>query len=346
MSSRAGKPRTLIVAATGSRRGAEIQAAQLGRELVERGFAVSVRSLHPGSGSPLACVPSLGRSALGLTTLSALRALAKTADVVVAYGSKTLPACALALHGVSTPFVYRSIGDPDYWVRGELHRALTGLQYRQASTVVALWQGAAAAISRLYSVPPQRIVTIPNARPASDYAAVTAASRQRARSQLGIGPEPVAVFVGSLSPEKRIDRAIRAVSLTSRHHLLVAGLGPDHESARVLASAVAPGRVRFLGHVEDVHTLLHAADTLLITSDTEGMPGAAIEAMLTGIPVVATRVGALPEMGVTLADSTPQALAAALEAGRKIPVSRDQAKRFTWDEVAPQWVDLIARLTA
>ena len=91
--------------------------------------------------------------------------------------------------------------------------------------------------------------------------------------------------------------------------------------------------------------LLHAADALLITSDTEGMPGAAIEAMLTGIPVVATSVGALPEMGVTLADSTPQALASALETGRTIPVSRDQAKRFTWDEVAPQWVQLIERVT-
>lgn len=345
VTARRGKQRVMVLTATGSRRGAEIQGTQLARQLGLRGFPVSVRSLHRGSGSPLAGVTSLGHSALGLKTLSALRTLAKAADVVVAYGSRTLPACAMALQGVKTPFIYRSIGDPDYWVRGELHRALTGLQYRQASTVVALWQGAAGAISRLYSVPADRVLCIPNARPASNHSPVTAETRQRARSQLGVGPEPIAVFVGSLSPEKRIDRAIRAISLTARHHLLVAGLGPDLHSAKTLASTVAPGRVRFLGHLEDVQPLLRAADALLISSDTEGMPGAAIEAMLTGVPVVATRVGALPEMGVTLADSTPQALASTLESGRAIPVSSEDASRFTWDEVAPQWVRLLKRVT-
>lgn len=345
MPTHAVKRRVLIVTATASQRGAETQGTQLGEELRRRGFPVLVRSLHPGSGSQLDGVPSLGRSALGLETIRALRALSQSADVVVAYGSRTLPACAVALQGVSTPFVYRSIGDPDYWVRGELHRALTGVQYRRASMVAALWQGAADAISRLYSVPPESIVTIPNARPSSSYPAVTAESRQQARSRMGLGPEPVAAFVGSLSPEKRIDLAIESVSLTSRHHLLVAGLGPDHDPAQSLASTVAPGRVRFLGHLNEVHDLLHAADALLITSDTEGMPGAAIEAMLTGIPVVATRVGALPEMGVTLADSTPRALASALEASPPTPVSRERATRFTWDEVAPQWVQLIERVT-
>ena len=43
-------------------------------------------------------------------------------------------------------------------------------------------------------------------------------------------------------------------------------------------------------------TLLHAADLLMITSDVEGMPGAAIEAAMSGVPVLATDVGALSTM--------------------------------------------------
>ena len=85
----------------------------------------------------------LGRRRLGLSTLRRLRQAAHGVDVVIAYGSSTLPACVIALASSSTPFVYRNISDPGYWVRNRLHRAVTGFQYRRAAMVVALWPGAA-----------------------------------------------------------------------------------------------------------------------------------------------------------------------------------------------------------
>ena len=58
-------------------------------------------------------VPLLGKKPLGWRTLRELRRRAKDVDVVIAYGSTTLPACAISMLGLSTPFLYRSIGDPD-----------------------------------------------------------------------------------------------------------------------------------------------------------------------------------------------------------------------------------------
>jgi glycosyltransferase involved in cell wall biosynthesis len=56
--------------------------------------------------------------------------------------------------------------------------------------------------------------------------------------------------------------------------------------------------VKFLGLRKDVAQLLKAADLFLLTSISEGIPLTVIEAMLTHLPVVATRVGGLPEVVV------------------------------------------------
>jgi glycosyltransferase involved in cell wall biosynthesis len=243
------------------------------------------------------------------------------------------------------PFVYRSIGDPEHWVAESRHPRLTGLEYRRAATVVALWPGAAEAIQRLHGIPAERLAVIPNARRASDFLPVTQSQRHASRRALGIGPEPVALFVGSLSPEKRVDRAIEAVALTPSHRLLIAGDGGDRSRAQDLSQSLAPGRVTFLGHVADVRRVLAASDVLLISSETEGMPGSAIEALLTGIPVVAPPVGALPEMaGVTLASPTPRALAHALARVPRPPTPRERALRYTWQRVLPQWLDVLSRV--
>jgi glycosyltransferase involved in cell wall biosynthesis len=53
--------------------------------------------------------------------------------------------------------------------------------------------------------------------------------------------------------------------------------------------------VRFLGNVEEPSQVYSAADALLLTSDTEGLPGVIIEAALCGRPAIATRVGGVPD---------------------------------------------------
>jgi glycosyltransferase involved in cell wall biosynthesis len=108
-------------------------------------------------------------------------------------------------------------------------------------------------------------------------------------------------------------------------------------------SHIAPGRVAFLGHVTNIVDVLHAADALLMTSRTEGMPGAAIEAMLCGVPVVATPVGATSSMhGITVVDPDESALAQALDAVTPPEESPESARAtYSWDTVMRTWIQLL-----
>jgi glycosyltransferase involved in cell wall biosynthesis len=153
----------------------------------------------------------------------------------------------------------------------------------------------------------------------------------------------VAVFVGSLRPEKQVALAVRTIARAEAWTLLVAGDGPERHLAENLASVVAPGRVRFLGHQRDIASVLEAADALLITSRTEGMPGAAIEAVLCGVPVVATPVGALATMhGVTVTDPDESALAQALDAVILPEESQASARAtYSWEAVTRTWIQLL-----
>src|SRR5207245_9607258 len=101
--------------------------------------------------------------------------------------------------------------------------------------------------------------------------------------------------------------------------LVIAGEGRCRSSLEDLArqSNVA-SRVRFLGERSDLPRLLQAMDVFVLPSVAEGMSNTLLEAMASGLPIVATRVGGSPEVvadGINglLVESLPEALAAAIE---------------------------------
>ena len=129
------------------------------------------------------------------------------------------------------------------------------------------------------------------------------------------------LVAGRLSREKGVDVAIRALGLLEEGVLAVAGTGPEEADLRRLADQVAPGRVRFHGLLPkaEVQQLMAASSVALAPSRWyENQPMVVLEAMAMGLPVVASRLGGLPELilpGVTgelVACDDPQALAAAL----------------------------------
>jgi glycosyltransferase involved in cell wall biosynthesis len=351
--------RVLVVLATATRRGAEIEGLALADVLPLVGpVSVELVALAPAApGAEPLPVQVLGSSARSASSLRELRRRARDVDLVVAFGSTALPACAVALAGTGTRFVYRSIGDPGHWVRGPLHRARTGVLMRRAVHVVALWEGARRRLIDLYRLDPSRVTVIPNGRAAERFRLPSAAERQAARAQVVPGcQEAVVVYLGALSAEKRVERAIEAIAAVPGVALVVAGDGPARPALEDLAARVASGRVRFLGLVEDPVPVLHAADALILTSTTEGMPGAVIEALLCGVPVVAPRVGALGELvgdGVTgrlTEDGGVQATAAALgevlsETFPRGSVLRSEIReRLDLEVVARRWAALLAEL--
>jgi glycosyltransferase involved in cell wall biosynthesis len=102
------------------------------------------------------------------------------------------------------------------------------------------------------------------------------------------------LYVGRLAPEKDLRTLLKAWR-SIRTPLILAGDGPDRKALE----ALAPEGVEFRGTVspEEVTTLLKGARALLFpTRCNEGGPRSVIEAYAAGVPVIATGLGALPEM--------------------------------------------------
>jgi glycosyltransferase involved in cell wall biosynthesis len=120
----------------------------------------------------------------------------------------------------------------------------------------------------------------------------------RRRHGLPAGP-PLILSVGRLSPEKRADALIEAVAALGDAVLALAGSGPDEERLRALAARLGVAeRVRFLGFIPgaDLPGLYRLADVFAIASEAELQSLVTMEAMASGLPVVAVNAGALGEL--------------------------------------------------
>lgn len=353
MTGRGGDLRVLHVVSSTDRRGAETSAVALCSALAGLGLAGSTLALAPGPSDGLD-LPVLGRSRFGAGTLRSLRQASRDHDVVVAHGSSTLPAVAAATIGLATPFVYRSIGDPRAWATTAARRARVRAAASRASRVVALWRGAAVTWHQLLGIPAGRIEVIPNGVPAGLFPLPTPDERTQARVALGLPADgPVALCLGALSREKRVDLAIRAVASLRGVSLAVVGEGSERSSLERLAVDQAEGRVWFLGSTDEPWRALAAADVLLLPSDTEGQPAVAIEAGLTGLPVAATRVGALGEIviggrtGELVEPGDPDGLAAAavrcLDRRREFGAAARQhcLRTFAIERITGKWCALL-----
>lgn len=107
--------------------------------------------------------------------------------------------------------------------------------------------------------------------------------------------------IGRLIPVKRFDLAIRAISVLRRDfpnvHLTIAGAGPLHAELQSLAKDLGLGdSVSLPGYISETEELFRKSAVFVLTSETEGSPITLIEAMAYGKPIVATAVGAIPEM--------------------------------------------------
>jgi glycosyltransferase involved in cell wall biosynthesis len=125
--------------------------------------------------------------------------------------------------------------------------------------------------------------------------------RDRLAALAGSLPRPIVGVVGRLSQEKGVDLLFDACAVLARKglafSLVVAGDGPGR--ARLEAHCARLGlqaRVRFLGHVYDVDRLYGMLDLVVLPSRSEGLPNTLLEAMQADVPVVATAVGAVPEV--------------------------------------------------
>lgn len=147
---------------------------------------------------------------------------------------------------------------------------------------------------------------------------------------------PVIGIAARLGPMKGIESLLEAVATLAREgrvfQLKIAGTGSHREALeRRAKDAGVAQRTTFLGHVEDMADFYRSLDIFTLPSLTEGMPLTVLEAMATGIPVIASAIGGIPEAvrdgvdGLLVPPADVGALASAL---RRLLVDRGLRTRM------------------
>ena len=267
---------------------------------------------------------------------------------VVAHGGDPMKYVVPAVIGTGRPLAYCVIGT----YAGPptpLHMWIWRRIMARADLVVAVGDEVLDECTGRFGVAASRAVMIPNGRDPTQF---------RPRSTPADAGVPTLIFVGALTPQKQPDRFVEVVGrLRSEGRSFRAIVVGDGPLAGPLADSAESYGVELLGSRSDVPELLRRSDMLVFTSRPtgEGMPGVLIEAGLSGLPAVSTRVpGAATVLadgrtGVIVEDSVgtmAQAVGQFLDDPARRTAMGAAARRrceseFTLDLMAERWRDAL-----
>ncbi len=290
---------------------------RLGQGLRDRGWEIDTLSLTNSGDAqidglePLTTVDSArpGRLNPAITRALVARIRELQPEVLVANGGLTLRYGALATRSTDVPLAYIAIGEPRYWIRSAPSRSANRWMLRRARVILAVCEATKAQLVELEPSLAERTHVTYTGIPDEMF---------EVRGPSSEGPLRV-VFIGSLTPEKDPLLAVRTVASVPDTTLRFVGGGSlaDQVSREADALGVAD-RVELVGPVEDVRPHLAWANLLLLTSQTEGLPGTVLEAGAASRAAVAVDVGGVREAvrdgvtGLVVDRADPESLATAL----------------------------------
>lgn len=267
------------------------------------------------------------------------------ADLVHTHGYRADVVAARAARQAELATVTTVHGFTGGGLRNRLYERLQRRSLRSCDAVVAVSRPLADEL-RADGVPAERLHVVPNARALP----TDLLSRAEARRRLEVPDDAFHVgWIGRMSREKAPDVMVAALeALASREDALsfratFIGDGPERaDLGERTGRGDLQGRVRWPGELPDAARLLPGFDVLVLSSRTEGTPIVALEAMGTDTPLVATRVGGVPDLlgeGSALLEppEDPEALAAAVKKVHDDPegaARRAETARRRLDEVA------------
>ena len=357
------------------RGGAEYQLVATAAELSERGWNVTVLSYLPFS--PGSWVSELQCTNIRLLTLNASSGLSKYAgllgavtavkrlkpDVIVGFMFHGIMTARVAGRLTGVPAVVSSIhSERDGLFRELVMRATDGL----TDAVTVLSQHLAIELGQRRVASREHIHIIPNSVEVPRFA--MGLFRDRTREMLNVARDQFLwLAVGRLDEAKDYPNLLRAFSTLAQRHpyarLAIAGDGPLRRDLQSMFQRLdMETRVHLLGLRMDMPALYAASDALVLSSAWEGMPNVILEAMAAAKPVVATTVGAVPEVvsdgetGLIIPPHDHEALADAMERLMDLPKDTRQAlgragynrvlTDFSRETVIDRWEELFDQLLA
>jgi teichuronic acid biosynthesis glycosyltransferase TuaC len=190
----------------------------------------------------------------------------------------------------------------------------------------------------------------------SDLSVFNVRDRTEARRHLGLDPKaPIVVYIGRMDLRKGLRELVEAsAKLRVGHpdlHVYMVGEGPDRlQITRAIDAAGASGYIHALPpcQPDDVAVWMGAADVVTLPSYMEGCPNVVLEALACGRPVVATRVGGIPEImsdacGRLIPPRDAAALTGALDAVLATTWDANSISAHwsrSWDAVASELMDI------
>jgi glycogen(starch) synthase len=165
------------------------------------------------------------------------------------------------------------------------------------------------------------------------------------RDMLGLANRKVLLFVGRLNSNKNVVKLIEALRyLPDEYFLLIVGSGEDFDRCRIRADELnLTERLRMVGSIDyrTLPTFYRSSDVLCIASDLEGMPKVVLEALASGVPVVASRsfqpskdlVDEITWLESNTAECIASAVRSVVESGIK-PNAEYIREKFDWTVIA------------
>jgi glycosyltransferase involved in cell wall biosynthesis len=287
--------------------GAEKQLAALAPLLKEHGIETDILTRrYPGltrfefiNGVPVYRLPVIKTKALAslIFTLTAIPVLKKLQpDIIHAHGllSPTTTAV-IAKRLLGIPVVSKSLrggilGDLERLKHNPFgHRRLEMLQNHVDMFITISTEIKDELVKN--GIPPERCIFIPNGVKLDRFQSVSKQDKNQLREQLGLPSGPLVIFTGRLEMEKRVDQLIQVWPEVRRRyakaHLLILGTGSQAEKLKRMAKE----GILFGGLVDDTAPYLQTADLFVLPSIAEGLSNALLEALASGLPVVATATG-------------------------------------------------------
>lgn len=210
---------------------------------------------------------------------------------------------------------------------GSFWRFLEGRLIQRSNGVIAVSEAVGRGLSLRLPALSERLRVIPNGIEPKRFSALLPTDRDKERKRWGLAPDaPVLGYVGRLEEKtKKLTHLIEAFSYLKKSQpkaiLLIVGDGPDKKmlNSFVISKGLSKA-VLFVGAQQIVEKLYPLMDVYVQPSISEGFGIAILEAMASGVPVVATLTGGIPEVvtdrntGILVPPGNPLNLAKAMEA--------------------------------